>query len=269
MGWSVLVVQENNHRESRGEASHPVPIKIHVARRLDLQQPFFLCVTPSPLWFKFFSGVGYGESITNSCSPDRTVSTGHGANLTTFSATAPNNNWAIALRPCVPITMRSTPSSLAALTISRYGVPIRMTTRACDSPVWGQLLLAVNAGLLLLNLREIRRKVPFADGRELAEEIGPLQHVANQHFRPERPAELGGVPQRDDGMLAEIRGGQDSLQTDHGDATSPGGGNDGQRETATRPKRRARTATALEPDKGPGLRRNVQHNRRPIRIATT
>jgi hypothetical protein len=40
--------------------------------------------------------------------------------------------------------------------------------------------------------------------------------MADQDLRPERPAELGGVPQRDDGMLAEVRGGQYSLKTDHG-----------------------------------------------------
>src|SRR5205809_675284 len=43
---------------------------------------------------------------TNSRSGWRTVSTGHGAMRTTCSATLPISRWAMAPRPCVPITIR-------------------------------------------------------------------------------------------------------------------------------------------------------------------
>ena len=51
--------------------------------------------------------------ITNSCCESRTVSTGQGDLRTTFSATLPSSMWAIGPRPCVPMTIRSTPCALA------------------------------------------------------------------------------------------------------------------------------------------------------------
>ena len=53
----------------------------------------------------------YGS--TNSCCGWCTVSTGHGALRTTFSATLPSSMCATSPRPCVPTTMRSTSRSLA------------------------------------------------------------------------------------------------------------------------------------------------------------
>src|SRR5512145_494256 len=48
----------------------------------------------------------------------RTTSTEHGARRTTFSATLPKSTYMRPVRPCVPITMRSTWWALAVSTIS-------------------------------------------------------------------------------------------------------------------------------------------------------
>ena len=48
----------------------------------------------------------------------RTTNTGQGARWTTFSATLPNSTCIRPVRPCVPMTMRSTWRALATSTIS-------------------------------------------------------------------------------------------------------------------------------------------------------
>ncbi len=55
----------------------------------------------------------------------RTISTGQGAWRNTASAVLPISSRPIALRPCVPSTIRSARHSSAALTISRAGSPTR------------------------------------------------------------------------------------------------------------------------------------------------
>ena len=74
---------------------------------------------------------GAASATANSRSECRSVSTGHGAVRTTFSATLPMRRWASPGRPCVPITMRSMPSDCAYLTISSAGASdLRITGTA-------------------------------------------------------------------------------------------------------------------------------------------
>ncbi len=65
-----------------------------------------------------FSSSGRAHGMTNSCSGCLTVRTGQVALRTTFSATLPMSTCARPVRPCVPMTIRSTFSSLAVLMIS-------------------------------------------------------------------------------------------------------------------------------------------------------
>jgi FtsP/CotA-like multicopper oxidase with cupredoxin domain len=59
------------------------------------------------------SASGTSSGTMNSCSGWCTVSTGHGAVLTTFCATLPINRRLMKLRPCVPTTMTSISASFA------------------------------------------------------------------------------------------------------------------------------------------------------------